>query len=409
MKSTAATSRALTTYRNQTLALASVFFMGCGCIQSIGVQAAQPAVTTEASNQQIMQDLTASLNWLLRYALEGDPEYGGEGADEAIYTVDKLSAAAALAEEHIGGTDISRRKLGISLSESIAELAFAVDNGNTSGINFHVSDLVNRCVACHMRFSRSVSSEEEPIFQIPEDLALDRSFAARFYVTTRQFENALSLIEEEILAKRDDLLAVDLDGRFDEYLWIAIRSRKDPGSAAEFLRSLRKSVDRPYYLSRLMDRWITDLDEIEPLIANIDGSVNDRDFAYQLFDQSRHTTQVPFSREALVTDITAATLLRSRLDSQTSLGANEIAETNYLLALLEAKLVGSDYTAPQMEFLLEAAIRAEPAGPRAPAALAILEEFGLHVAREYENPEERFRRSMIRIDELRDLIEQSRK
>jgi len=268
--------------------------------------------------------------------------------------------------------------------------------------------LVDQCVACHARIPGSQDPLASKIFEIPKDLANDRDFVAKYFVATRQFDRAMALLEEDILERRDDLAYVDLDGRFDDYLWVAIRLSQNPSQAIEFLRSLGKTVDEPYYLARLIDRWVTDLENVEVLIENVDGSSDDRDFAYQLIDQSRHATQIPFSREGLVTDLTAATLLRARLEQQGH-GQFETAELYYQLALIEAKLVGPDYSAPQMEFLLEAAIRAHPAGPRARSALSILEEFGLHVSQEFEFPDDRFKRSLVRFEELRTLVEANRK
>jgi len=371
------------------------------------VSAAESTVATQATNRLIMQDLAKSLQWLLQYGIESGRDGDEQGSNETTYVIDKLSAAATMAEDHIGGTDLSRRKLGMALGESITELKYAIENKHAASISFHVSDMVDQCVACHARIPGSQDPLASKIFEIPQELANDRDFAAKYFVATRQFDRAMTLIEEDIVERQDDLAYVDLDGRFDDYLWVAIRLSQNPSQALEFLRTLSKTVDEPYYLARLIDRWITDLEDIEPLIENVDGSSDDRDFAYQLIDQSRFATQIPYSREGLVTDLAAATLLRARLE-QPSYSQFETAELYYQLALIEAKLVGPDYSAPQMEFLLEAAIRAHPAGPRAKSALSILEEFGFHVSQESEFPEDRFQRSLVRFNELRALVESNR-
>lgn len=368
------------------------------------VQAQQAEVTSPAMQQQIMQDMTDSLQWLLRYGLEGDPDFQGQGRDEAIFQTDKMATNAAMVEDHIGASRGAAAKLSIALSEAVADMRNSIDSESIRALNFHVGNIVYQCVSCHARIPQSAESGPSMLFEIPVDLANDVTFAPRYYAATRQFDQALDLFEERIVDHKENVTAADLDGLFDDYLWISVHASDNIDRAIEFLGEVRGLIQQPNYLSRLIDIWRDDLATHKDLASQPNVDADATAVAARLIDKSWRSIPVPFGREGLAASLVAANLLRTRLDSDQPKSDEELAEIYYQLALIEARFIGPGYGTPQMEFLMEESIRSAPAGPRAQAALAILEEYGLHTAQAQSYQPEEYARSLVQMDELRKLV-----
>lgn len=372
------------------------------------VQAQQAEVTSPAMQQQIMRDMTDSLQWLLSYGLEGDPDFEGQGREEAMFQTDKMATNAAMVEDHIGSSRGAAAKLSIALSEAVADMRSSIDSENIRALNFHVGNIVYQCVSCHARIPQSAESGPSVLFEIPVDLTNDVTFAPRYYAATRQFDKALDLFEERIVDHKENVTSADLDGLFDDYLWISVHASDNIDRASEFLEKVRGMIQQPNYLSRLIDIWRDDLSKHKNLASQPDTEANATAVAAQLIDESWRSIPIPFGREGLAASLVAANLLRTRLDSSQPKSDEELAEIYYQLALIEARFIGPGYGTPQMEFLMEESIRSAPGGPRAETALAILEEYGLHTAQAQSYQPEEYARSLVQMDELRKLIREQK-
>lgn len=387
----------------------AVFSIAALFVAPPSIRAEQAEVTSPAMQQKIMQDMTESLQWLLRFGLEGDPDFQGQGFEEAFFQADKMATNAALVEEHIGSSRGATKKLSIALSETIADMRQSIDNENVLSLNFHVGNIVYQCVSCHARTRQSADAGPSRVFEIPADLVNDASFAPRYYTATRQFDKALDWFEEKIIDLKENITAADLDGSFDDYLWISVHATDNVSRAIQFLTRVQELNQQPNYISRLIEIWRADLAKYENLVNEKETNDDVTAFAAQLIDDSWRSVQVPFGREGLASSLIAANLLRTRLDSSRTKSDEELAEIYYQLALIEARFIGPGYGTPHMEFLMEECIRSAPAGPRAESALAILDEYGLHTAQAQSYQPEEFARSLVQLDELRKLVREHRK
>ena len=352
------------------------------CSAGIGALAADTEVTSPGLQRMIMQDLSQSIQKLIQISLGTDSSYSKEDHDAALFEADKLIVSSQMVEDHVGNDSNLNRKFGISLSEEIEQLREAVERNERYSVDFHLISVIESCVGCHARLPRDESEDPSfESFQVSEDLQSNPAFLSKLHIATRQFGRAMDGLESHIRSHASELLEVDRAGILNDYLWIAVRSAGETERARKFLLEIRKSIAMPNYLSNLLDRWISDLADNEPLLTNdADQSDTDLQLALGLIDQSRHATQVPFGREGLITDLLAARLLETMLSSASPPSDEDLAEVYYQLGLIEARLVGISYASPYMEYLFEAAIRAHPAGARAVDALRILEEYGVYVA-----------------------------
>src|SRR5690606_7637730 len=75
-------------------------------------------------------------------------------------------------------------------------------------------------------------------------------------------------------------------------------------------------------------------------------------------------------------DLTVANLLHRYLAAQPLHGGPEVADAYYMLGIVALRTVEPKYSVPMMESLFASAVRADPHGPRAEEAYALLEEFG---------------------------------
>jgi len=351
--------------------------------------------------------MAESLTRLLEIGFDKTIDESSKSRDDLIHEANKLLGSASFVEDHVGESRHLGGKMGMALAEELELVRRAAESEFPSSVTMHVSSVVDRCVACHARLPATEPAREAALFRVPDNVKDNLTIAPKYFAAVRQFDKALDYLENAIREAGNDLELADYAGLLDDYMWIAVRSSGQIDRAGAFLEELQQTVTSPFYLVRLLSSWRNDLDKYDVLIENADGSAEDYEFAMELIDVGRHKLKVPFGRESLVVDLVAAHLLRRRLDDPQPKKNDELAEVYFQLGLIEARTIGPDVNSPQMEFLLEACIRTDPSGPRAPDALAVLEEFGMYVSREGDRNLDDYRLTIVRFDELRKLINNS--
>ncbi|MCH9672832.1 MAG: hypothetical protein K0U93_15455, partial [Gammaproteobacteria bacterium] len=118
----------------------------------------------------------------------------------------------------------------------------------------------------------------------------------------------------------------------------------------------------------------------------------------KLFDAATRIALAPNGRERMIHDLVAASILRRALQSPHTLSADDQSESYLLLGLIALRTTELRPAIPQMEYLLQSAIRSAPHSEFAAKAYRLLEEFGVDAQEGPEDP------SLLELPALRELM-----
>jgi hypothetical protein len=316
-----------------------------------------------------MQRIFAALVELLPASLAEEPLEPAEAA-RLRERVEVLAASVDALQAHAARRDLGFRFLSRSLARDVEEVQRQLAAGEVEQARYYLYDLTQDCVACH---SRLPSRREFPLAERLTsriDLAgLDPGERARLLVAVRRFDGALASWEEMFADPSRKPTELDLGGHLVDYLTISVRVQGDLERPRRALAKLRDRSDTPRYLRRHLDGWIASLESLSGE-ARAEPSLSR---ARDLVRRGHDLSELPAGRERLVYDLVASSHLHRLIDAA---GENDadLAEAYYLLGLIEVRSIDS-YWVPQAEFHLEAAVRADPKGPLAARAYALLEEY----------------------------------
>lgn len=147
---------------------------------------------------------------------------------------------------------------------------------------------------------------------------------------------------------------------------------RDPQRVRSFLAACRERPDLPFYLERRLGTW---RDAVAAVAPALDAEPS-LEAARRLLEAGAALTDAPAGAERAVHDVAAASLLRRFVEGAPQAPAAERAEAYWLLGLIALRSDALRPAVPEMELLFEAAIRADPGGPYAERAYALLEEYG---------------------------------
>jgi hypothetical protein len=202
--------------------------------------------------------------------------------------------------------------------------------------------------------------------------ALDQEELAQLYVATRQFDNALNTLEQVMMDPEMSPVDIELDGILIRYLNLSIAVTRDVQRAGTALRKFLSRPDVPFFLRRRVETWLQAMDALSELVTGKPTLLAAR----LLFDQATEATHFPGDRSGAVHDLVAASMLRSLVESGQA-GEGEVLARSYLmLGIITLRTLEPDAPVPQLEFLLESAVRAGPGTAVAKDAYALLQEVG---------------------------------
>jgi hypothetical protein len=334
---------------------------------------APPALAADTAI--IMRRVYDAIAYLLPLSLR---EPAAETPWDADLIADKtavLETEAAALVEHAGGEDAEFRLLARSFETLARDTAVAFREGWPDYAYHSLLELTDHCVACHARLpSASQDLFAERLLARMNVAALPPEARAQLQIATRQFDAALTQLEEEMLAPELDPLAADRRGLLLRYLQIAIATseRAALDRVKDFLDRYRARGDLPFHLEHRLAHWRK---AATRLTTSIEETPSLRR-AGQIFDYAGRLTQVPGSHYAAVEDLVAARLLRTYLQLHPDTAGAERAGIYYRLAVIALRTAEPDPAVPAPEILLVAAIEADPGGPFARDAYASLEEHG---------------------------------
>ena len=361
------------------------------------------AAQSDSDNvRQTMWKAFDAVAYLLPLSLRVDED--ANAADKALVEehMQVLNSSKQRLVEHGEGREQEFKLLVGSLDKAVTRVDYSFQEGSYIDAYFSLLDMVQNCVSCHSRLpDDSDFLMGQKLFARIDTSTLDREDIAQLYVATRQFDNALAKYEDIILDESVQPSDLDLDGVLIDYLQLSITVTQDLDRLRSTLSSFLQREDVPLYIREHVQVWMNSMDQLS---ADLEGEPSLRR-ARELFKQSTDLTLAPAGRERAVHDIVTSSMLRRLLQNGdgSELPPDQMSEAYYLLGLIALRTMRPKPAVPEMEFLLESAIRAAPKGPHARPAFLLLEEFSYanymdFGAREIPDPDSNVR-------QLRELIE----
>jgi tetratricopeptide (TPR) repeat protein len=349
-------------------------WFGAGAGALMLLSSAGVAAESAARTRAVMRDVFEAIAYLLPLSLK-DPDPSSPTGDPELLKgkLDVLTRSAKDLVAHTGKSEAEFGLLARSFERSVADIRAGFDAEYPAFAYFGLMDLTQHCAACHARLPDAGNNDlgQRLLARIDVD-ALAREDLARLYVATRQFDAALSLYERILLDTGTNPIDTDLAGTFVDYLQVVIGVEQDLARARTFIGQYRARADLPIYLRQRTERWLQRIDAVGDALRAAPTLVAGQ----RQFDLATGITPTPAGRERAIDDLVAASILRRYLlDNPAAPGADR-AQAYYLLALIALRTTEMKPAVPELELLLEAAIRAAPKGPHARDAYVMLEEYG---------------------------------
>ncbi|MCP5144064.1 MAG: hypothetical protein H6978_04500 [Gammaproteobacteria bacterium] len=361
-------------------------------------------LAADAQTVAIMHQVYDAISYLLPVSirdLNQDKPYDTALVNEKLTVLE--NAADGLVK-HASAQEAEFAFLARSFDRTIVDLRSAFDQQWPAHAYFAMMDLTQYCAACHSRLPSDSQARFGQILMARIDTdSIERVDLARLYLATRQFDAAMDAYERVLNDPQTDLVEADIDGTLSDYLHTAISVAGEMDRAAAFINKLAARDNLPQYLVSRFSRWRQDFELIKPELA----APADIDAARTLFSRATSATLLPYGRDRAVLDFGAANRLRVLLTEQRdSLPATVRAEAYYLLGIITLRSVKARAPVPDMELLMEAAIRTQPHGSYARPAYAVLEEYGFfqgHLLQDIGEPDSSAP-PIIDMAALRDLV-----
>jgi hypothetical protein len=341
--------------------------LGIGLLISLGA----PALD-QRDTRRIMNQVFEAIAYLMPLSLYNLEERQPGDAAVIESNVDILAEAAEALQTHSGDADMEFRLLAQSFGRGVEDIRRSFLGEHPAFAYFALLELTQHCAACHSRLpDQSRPSFGERLMARMDASALDRIDLAQLYVATREFDKALTTLEKELLDPNVAPLDSDLAGTFIDYLTAAVGVAQNLDRARGTLGRFLQRSDVPYYLRRRIGIWLNSMEELAPRLA---GPLSVRAAREVLTEAVNMTSSATQARA--VHDLVAASLLRRFLEGNPKAPASTRAEVYFLLGGIARRTYELKPAVPEMELLLEAAIRTAPRGPHAKEAYALLEEYG---------------------------------
>ncbi|MCP3986713.1 MAG: hypothetical protein GY723_20195 [bacterium] len=330
----------------------------------------QPATIPEPpETRATMAEIVAAFQVALPLSLSSEAFSAPENRSALDRALAQLSRSAGSLEAHGRGRDAGFAHMSHALSRDAAEIEWRLEQGRSEEARFLLGELVNDCVACHSRLPSSAASDlGRSLYDSVDTSALARSERVRLEIATRQFDRALTSLENMIADPIASPSQLDLGGFLSDYLRVSIRVRADLARPRLTLDQWQHRAELPAYLDHLVTGWVNALGTLR--VDAEPGS--ELEEARSVATQAEAIRRFPADRATLVHDLVVSSLLNRALARQ-ALREEDSAEAYYLLGLAELRVAHSYWLAAP-EAYLEAAIRAAPGSEFAHQAYLVLEE-----------------------------------
>ena len=333
------------------------------------------SVHAQSDDQQVrqtMQQAFDAIAYLLPLSLRAEQDMSAEDKTLVDRHLAVLTSSDKELTKHAESRDPEFKLLARSFDRAIERVSSAFQDESYIDAYFSLFDMAQNCVSCHSRLpDDSDFLLGQKLFARMDTSELDPEEIAQLYVATRQFDSALNKYEEIILDNSMSPFDLDLDGVLIEYLRIGITVTQDFVRVRSTLDRFLSRDDVPLYMRQHVGAWLNSMDELGDNL-NIEPSL---ERARDVFNQATALTIAPAGRERAVHDIVASSELRQLVENSDTVVPEAVSEAYYLLGVIALRTFRPKPAVPEMEFLLESAIRAAPKGSYAMPAYLLLEEF----------------------------------
>lgn len=336
----------------------------------VGFTAPAATASDDESTRAIMTRIVESLQVALPPSFD-EKRFSDPANRERIATALRgLAADGASLERHAAQSNASFAFLSHSLAEDTRVISERYDAGRFEQARFLLYNLTEVCSACHSQLP------DDRLRQLGRNLVRDEAIAtlppderARYEVATRQFDPALSSLEEYFADPSTDPGSLELTGQFETYLEVSLRVKRDPDRALKTLRKFRQRNDVPDRVEANVDSWIAALEALKA--AEPTGTP--LEYANRQLETAAGAESVRDERDLLVTMIATSGDLHRFVTEHQQADA-ELGEAYYLLGAIDAE-IGRSFWASQAAHFLETSIRIGPGEAYAPVAYELLEAF----------------------------------
>lgn len=353
-------------FHSRTAALASAALIAI----ATGIATAGGSGEAQTSTRELMARIVASLQVALPPSFDSERYQDPARRPEILAALEELAGNSERLERHTARSDAGLAYLSHSLAADSREVHRRYADGRYEQSRFLLHNVTDVCIACHSRLpDEDVRTLGRGLVRDEAITALPPDERARYEIATRQFDRALTTLEELFADPAVDPGDVDLTGEYEDYLEVSLRVRRDPERPIRTFEKLLERDDVPDRVRRNMEAWVVSLEAFGATASEGDPLARAR-------EQMATTGAAEITRDeraGLVSAIAASGILHRYVSSQTS-ASPEVGEAYYLLGVIETE-VGRSFWASQAEHYLETAIRIGPSEPYAEPAFELLEAF----------------------------------
>jgi hypothetical protein len=335
---------------------------------SVGISQAEEKAALGLTLGVRMRELLAALEQLLPAALSEERFAEPDRRAEIESSLAKLAQGADRVAAHGKGRDASFAFLSETLADEARRIHRRFEAGKFDEARFLLLELTEGCVACHSRLPSRSSHLSDRLLANPALRELDTEERAKLEFTTRQFDRAIASYEKLFSDPARDPDDLELSGRIDEYLELAIHVENQPERARRALQPIAKRSDASESLRGSLAKWDAALADLAA--AHAPASLTR---AQELIRKAEAVSEKGWDRPGLVYYIAASGVLHRVLEDP-KLAVVDQANAHYWLGLVESR-VGRSFWLSQTSALLERSIRLAPGGPHARDALDLLRSF----------------------------------
>lgn len=316
-----------------------------------------------------MQQIGSLLATIYPYSLDSQALYDQKNTHVIASSLENLKNLTQGLKEHLAHDD-DFSFIADSLAKDVSQAATWYKRGNPMEAGFVISYLVENCFACHTKLPASHTPSLPPI-KISDEIFAKFSLEnkAKFYVATRQFDQAVKTYEQLLNQTNAQTLENFSRGYFIDYFKLNLNVLQDPDHLIKFIEKLLAKKDHSYFLQETLKQWSSDLEDIKinkilssPSVAAAQNQIR----------LAKAVTKYGTDQTGIIRLITSSSILHQLLRNPKRGDASK-AEILYLLGYVENLLYHS-FWLTEARYFLEAAIRKLPHSPLAARAYQLLEE-----------------------------------
>lgn len=202
-----------------------------------------------------MQVMKATLSELLPFATNTEAFNSPENAMKIQGYLQKLSAGAKTLTQFHGQIKIQDPTVGFvaqSFETNMASIEESILKGRRDYARFLILNTMSYCIECHTRTSSG------PQFFGPESnkttLSLNPVEKVEYFISTRQFKDALQTIEDTLKQNAD--ASIFNNEKLIRYgITLTVKYFQDPAAALKILKLASATKNVPFFLKRDIKSW----------------------------------------------------------------------------------------------------------------------------------------------------------